>query len=272
MAKMAGKQTGPTTAAGKQRSSRNALKYGLRSTDFLLAEESEADFLGLLSELMADLRPVGVYEKHLLERIAVGIWRNRRLLRAERAEIELAQQVDAVKKRLLVDFGYHAKISEEQIANIDPEMTKARSILVSYTEECDRLEKLSAWPTLATIKDTFPCVFQWLVLESMDAKQPLELYCRVDAQGVPQAMPTRLREIRDFIKRYREVTDRKLSDNLAIDVARVGQLVPARADLFARYQTALDNQVERAFRQLAQAQALRGRTIEMESAMLGRPG
>lgn len=82
------KSTGPRTAAGKQRSGRNALKHGIFSKEILVKGESGAEFDSLLRGLRKDLQPQGTLETLLVDNLAVDFWRKRRLLLAENAEIE----------------------------------------------------------------------------------------------------------------------------------------------------------------------------------------
>jgi hypothetical protein len=79
--------TGPRTPRGKDRSKRNALKHGIFSKMVLLRGESQSDFDSLLSGLRDDLRPEGTLEEILVDKLASLIWRYRRLLMAEGAEI-----------------------------------------------------------------------------------------------------------------------------------------------------------------------------------------
>jgi hypothetical protein len=80
--------TGPRTKLGKRRESRNSVKHGLFSKVVVLESESQAEFKGLWAELWEDCRPVGKREELLVEKLAYIIWRLRRLLLAERAEVE----------------------------------------------------------------------------------------------------------------------------------------------------------------------------------------
>jgi hypothetical protein len=54
----------------------------------LLEDESQSDFDELLSGLLHDFKPEGVFEELLVYRIASNFWRYHRLLRAERAAVE----------------------------------------------------------------------------------------------------------------------------------------------------------------------------------------
>ena len=84
--------TGPRTAQGKERSKFNARKHGLFSKVVLLKDESRAEYDALLNGLIENLQPQGKLEKVLVENLAILLWRKRRLLQVETAEIEKAQQ------------------------------------------------------------------------------------------------------------------------------------------------------------------------------------
>lgn len=81
------KSTGPRTLPGKQRSKLNALKSGIFSQALLLKGEDSRAHSSLLRGLIEDLMPQGTLEVTLVETLAMIIWRKRRFLHAERAEI-----------------------------------------------------------------------------------------------------------------------------------------------------------------------------------------
>lgn len=81
------KATGPRTASGKRRSSRNARKHGIFAEVLLVPTESKIDYRRLYGRLRENLQPVGALEDILVEKLAVTTWRLRRLLSAEKAEI-----------------------------------------------------------------------------------------------------------------------------------------------------------------------------------------
>ena len=84
--------TGPRTRQGKERSKFNARKHGLFSKAVLLHDESRAEYDALLNGLIENLQPQGKLEKVLVESLATLLWRKRRLLQVETAEIEKAQK------------------------------------------------------------------------------------------------------------------------------------------------------------------------------------
>src|SRR5712691_5667457 len=86
-AKGGSKALGPRTQQGKQKSSRNATKHGVFSKVIVLDSESKAEYEELLAGLRETLKPEGALEELLVEKLATTVWRHRRLLLAESAEI-----------------------------------------------------------------------------------------------------------------------------------------------------------------------------------------
>jgi len=83
------KSTGPLSIEGKQKEAGNALKHGLFSKKLLLTDEDPLAYHQLLEQLSLELSPIGRLEHTLIERIAVSLWRQQRLVRAETATVEL---------------------------------------------------------------------------------------------------------------------------------------------------------------------------------------
>ena len=88
------RSTGPRTPAGKARVKFNALRHGLLAKSVIppirppeADSEKRSHFDALLEQLIDELKPVGILEDMLVEKIAVSYWRLRRALRAEAGEI-----------------------------------------------------------------------------------------------------------------------------------------------------------------------------------------
>jgi hypothetical protein len=80
---------GPARLAAKTESYEatrcNALKHGVLSHDTVLPWENENEYCILLNALIAEHRPQGPTEEHLVEELAGILWRKRRLRLAEAA-------------------------------------------------------------------------------------------------------------------------------------------------------------------------------------------
>ena len=75
--------TGPRTAEGKARSSANALKHGLFSSQTVLSSEDRQVFGEFRQRMLDDLRPHGGLECMLADRVVCEAWRLRRAVRIE---------------------------------------------------------------------------------------------------------------------------------------------------------------------------------------------
>jgi hypothetical protein len=79
------KGTGPRTAEGKARSSRNALTHGLTAQEIVIPGEDAVAYRSFEQQLIDDLQPNGSCELDLIERLASTYWRLRRIPRFEAA-------------------------------------------------------------------------------------------------------------------------------------------------------------------------------------------
>lgn len=68
----------------------NAVKHGILSSLVVMPYEDADEFAALLAALEEEHRPAGMTEQHLVEELASIIWRKRRVLLAEGAEINRA--------------------------------------------------------------------------------------------------------------------------------------------------------------------------------------
>jgi len=79
------KSTGPRTAAGKERASRNALKHGLLAREAVIQGEDPEEFELYREQMLEDLAPAGLVETMLAERVVGLSWRLRRSERLQNA-------------------------------------------------------------------------------------------------------------------------------------------------------------------------------------------
>src|SRR5262245_21582907 len=71
--------TGPRTVEGKERSSQNALRHGLRSELPVLPGERAEDWEAHRAGIVQSLAPAGALEAELAGRVALCLWRLRRV-------------------------------------------------------------------------------------------------------------------------------------------------------------------------------------------------
>lgn len=86
--------TGPRTAKGKARSSRNALTHGLTAQEIVIPGEDATAYRSFEQQLIDDLHPNGSCELELVERLAATYWRLRRIPRFEAALLAWREHQD----------------------------------------------------------------------------------------------------------------------------------------------------------------------------------
>ena len=97
------RSTGPKTVAGKALSRMNAHKHGLTAETIVIGDEDPKAFDMLRAELEEEYNPRPGIESELVERLAVLMWRMRRIPIFEAALIELGrEQVASDKRRYLI--------------------------------------------------------------------------------------------------------------------------------------------------------------------------
>ena len=86
------KSTGPQSAAGKAQVSRNAVKHGLTSRRWVLADEDRDHFLEFSLDMQAELGAEGRLELLLGHRVALALWRLGRVPAIEGELLERLRQ------------------------------------------------------------------------------------------------------------------------------------------------------------------------------------
>jgi hypothetical protein len=92
---MSSHATGPRSDAGKERSSRNAVRHGLRSERPVIPGEDADEWDAFRDAVVHDLDPATTLEHELAERAALQLWRLRRAARYE-AEVA-ADEIERVQ-------------------------------------------------------------------------------------------------------------------------------------------------------------------------------
>jgi hypothetical protein len=93
------KSTGPTTIEGKQRSSMNAITHGIFANIPLLPGENEEQFKILREDLIKTYQPIDTMEMHLVQRIYLGLIRQKRLQEAEAALLISSTLIRNISRR-----------------------------------------------------------------------------------------------------------------------------------------------------------------------------
>lgn len=219
------KSTGPRTPQGKARSSQNAVKHGILARavlpSALEAVESREDFDQLLASLTDLFAPEGIVEVLLVQQIAAAYWRLARLYRAEAGDIALIRDEP--------DYSYKPSPFLRIRRAPDPGTLDAlwlqREALLPLLEDPEALR--AAWvardPQMA---------------DATDEELITAVRARIDAIG----------ERFDAYSRHRQ------------EILETRRSLPGldTALKFARYETALQRQLDRALTRLEHLQCQRG--------------
>ena len=98
-----GHSTGPKTAEGKARSSRNAVKHGLYSPNPVIGIEDRPAFDAMLDAYMRDWKPAGETETSYVKRAATAMWRYNRAIAYEAEILNLEIDYHAVPSAAILD-------------------------------------------------------------------------------------------------------------------------------------------------------------------------
>ena len=205
------KSTGPKTAEGKKAVRWNALKHGLLTKEVVLPNsesgETKAEFQELLGQLCEDLRPEGVLEEMLVEKIAICYWRLRRAIRCEVGEIRSAQTGTSLMKQF------------EDQWNIDmsefPNESQALEDSSTKLEETDE-STLPLIQELDNTRNTEVDMYKTVLEESRDAMKALrsnvwQVMEKIDdSYNVPLINSLPSKEAVDKIIRYETAIERQL--------------------------------------------------------------
>ena len=257
--------TGPITEEGKQVVANNATKYGLFSKQLILNTENETDYQLLLEELQTELKPVGALEQSLVERISVSLWRQRRLVRSETAQINLnnkeTSMLKAVNNELNLSYTEN-ELKVEDLTDFDQEQLKIYKAVVEEFEKIDD-DKVNV---LAEVKEHAPLIYQALAEEAEIDEESINDYIKNFES---------LREwIEDLISFYESQIKIAVQRPLVLEIVRSVQnksviLQGKMRDSLAKYKVMLDNELYKAIKVLRETQIYRLETLELMTEQNG---
>jgi hypothetical protein len=245
------KSTGPKSAAGKAIVSQNARTHGLLSRSLIIEGESQEEFSELLSLLSDEFQPVGLVEHALVERVGIALWRQRRLVRAESAEVSLNQQrfgdEQAREVAGILDLEYrvynHIKALDDEPEAMDVDGLKAqRKLWQSFVDQ-----------GVGDTDDPFACL-------PRDVQKMLLKWLEVDAGQIDRVVENKFVSWADLFEERAGYFESLIHQQRIREVSKLvmqRQALPSKTDLLARYQTALDNDLYKALKALREAQAWR---------------
>ena len=257
--------TGPRTVQGKATSSRNALKP--RTVSALVArglaaiDEDPANFDRALAALSEAMRPRDAWEAAWIEDIAMLRWRVERLQRAEvgaltmrRRHFRTQRQRAAMSPTGSAGLAVTGMVSTVGFAGIADSVMKFRQVI-------ELLKQLSAVVRAEAFEDASPTHIAIIYGKSAS---PQGIFFQAKFQNISKAykegrgkatLEDRKALIADLnreIDNYEQMLETYSAEHLADDPSRhdAELLLPAEElDPIIRYETHLENQIERKLRQ-----------------------
>lgn len=256
--------TGPISDEGKSIASRNATRHGLLSSRLLLDDESPDEFDRLLSDLCDCLRPVGLMEATLVERIAIAIWRQRRLVQAETARLALGRLPRKVASMVSSEMG-RTHISEIKTEDLAPFDAAREQWCRATLAEAEALEEID----LATIEASAPNLHGQLQEDAAEDGETIEKFIA----GHKGGLVAYLGELMLWCREQMRAAEARPTVLALADQVRIKRLIMSSddLDLLGRYQTTLDNQLYKALRAFREAQEWRIKTLDASPAPRGVP-
>lgn len=256
--------TGPRSAEGKAVAATNARRHGLFSGELILPGESVEDYQLLLDELQRDWRPVGITEQLLVERLAVSFWRQRRLVRAESAELHLAWLRGSQPSTHRLECALEGTRSGDAEAVIDQQhlpLLGDRALWHDALVECMQIDLPEPAEAFAAISRSAPRLAEGIrVLAAYFNTSPEEWLASLSQaeENFHDALLSALR-----LERHRW-------DYAPIKALfREVDCVSSKAETFNRYQTLLDGELFKLMRELRLQQSHRQSCVQEVPTGLG---
>lgn len=250
--------TGAVTEAGKNVVSLNAVRHGLTSQRLFLHGENPAEYHSLMDDLIASLKPFGTLELILVEKIATATWKQRRLIAAESASIELDRRMDRKTNRTEIEQAIGITWTSDSITSDDfkpksdadmEQLEWCKRVRVEYENLPRAVLKTH---DIEGLKKDAPLMYGQLLTEAEDEGMPLSTYVahHVDMYQWGSDLYSWCGS------EVAKLSRRELVQVIAEQV-QARRTAPISHELMLRYQAALDGELYKAIRALREQQEWR---------------
>ncbi len=255
------KSTGPTSIEGKQRSSMNAITHGIFANIPLLPGENEEQFKILREDLIKTYQPIDTMEMHLVQRIYLGLIRQKRLQEAEAAKLKISMmpEVLAVSVNQILSASTKKEYSAEDLSNRTIESYR-------YYEAAMKEIEASQFETvevpIETIEKNMPYTLP-LLKEKFKKYYTSSWSYAIERPGVIKDL---LDKVRFYIHGQLAVLKRNLVGMNLFDDLKIIHRIPQGNDMaiLSKYQIQLDTDLYRAMGALREYRKNKAKLIEGE--------
>jgi hypothetical protein len=251
------KSTGAKTPEGKAAVSTNAVKHGIFSTKAVLPHECESEYQDLLTDLQESLNPVGKMEEVLVDKIALAMWRQVRLVKAETAFIHTRTSLDFPAMRSAVhsasnDSGY-MKPSQDYFQPLNKDDLEQIAWCKNVIAEIGSLDSYHT----ASLDDVRPLKDTWGQVERDAEGEAIEVYIASYQGSWGSGLSGYLSDLKKWCE---DELTRLQTRQECIDIVPVIQdsrSLPINRELMTRYQVTLDNELYKALEAFRKQQEFR---------------
>lgn len=272
------KSTGPVTPAGKAVVAGNAIKHGILASRILLAGEDGEMFQQLLSEMGKALRPVGILEQALAEKIAAAVWKQRRLIEAETVSIELSRDTRHRQVRKQIDmalggYGDNTKVTDDDLSDLTADDRQQLKWCNGVVAEFDDVlvRNMLTKHDLATLAKKAPLIYEQLKDEATEEMEEGEAGAEEIATYAAE-MESLIGwgyQLKDWCIKELAKLERKPMVQAVAKLVQVKLSAPVEMELLARYQVAIDAELYRAMDALRKQQEWRMKSgIEVQAEVV----
>lgn len=265
--------TGPTPS-GQRNSRKNALKHGILSPQLFLSDENPADFDTLCSELAEALQPQDALQRTFVTKIAMDLWRQRRLDRAEAASIELERQQKLLEAIPESNGDDPASQTPQRPFDVQSfkKMYPSAAFDKEFMEEFPKLLPRRAELTAEDVTELAPGIMLRYILASAIDNPATTQDILQDPMTFLQELPSDFLEnkqlpfwdwaIKELVKIQKRYAEPEIPQE---ELIKMANSAPIHNTLISRYQTMLNNQLNKdlkTYDQLQQASAKKPSVIE----------
>lgn len=260
--------TGAKTPEGKAVVAGNALKHGLLSTKLILDGEARGDYQALLSGLLASLNPAGMLEQVLVEKVAVALWKQKRLVTAESASIELSRRmeakgnIDRVEKAMGLDW--QNPLKKDELQPLTEDDTEQAAWCSKVLAEVDIVpDEIYETCNYAGLKRKAPMMYEQLETDAADEDMEVAAYLQAYSGNLAGWVVWQ----QDCCEKELVKIERRAVVHQVAALVKAQVSAPVANELLGRYQAALDNELYRAIDALRKQQEWRSKGfIDAEAA------
>lgn len=261
------KSTGPQTPEGKSVVAGNAIKHGIFSHRLLLAGESADQYNQLHDEMDRALQPVGILERALSEKIAAAIWKQRRLVEAETASIELSRDLRHRRcKQHLIEAGFGSVETSDLVELTAEDQTQIDwcKVVIAEVDLVDN--SVLETPDLSAMAEIAPMTYKQFMDECAEEELEPMTYITEYLEG---GLLRWALDLGDWCKKELAKFERRPIVQAVAKLVQSRQSAPLEMELLARYQVSLDAELYRAMEALRKQQEWRIKSgIEIDGELV----